>query len=216
MAEEPVACLLVQPGEDPVRRQTARVSRFHGGLRSRRQLPLRDVVGRVWRQGHDNCHPGMLDMESYPIDADAEQVVRWLMAEQAAGSLPLRLSARRLAEVQQIPLRRELHLGDEEREDLSEVAMIGMLEIAPLHASDGWRLTVVVEDESGPRAVDASSSGEQSIDLNTFYREFLRPGRGTASLTAEVDGPEGQAHLARLLNAIETNSHPNGHRVRKH
>ena len=90
MAEEPVACLLVQPGEDPVRRQTARVSRFHGGLRSRRQLPLRDVVGRVWRQGHDNCHPGMLDMESYPIDADAEQVVRWHMAEQAAGLLPLR------------------------------------------------------------------------------------------------------------------------------
>ena len=89
-------------------------------------------------------------MESYPVDADPEQVVRWLMAEQAAGSLPLRLSARRLAEVQQIPLRGELHLGDEEREDLSEVAMIGMLEIAPLHASDGWRLTVVVEDEFGP------------------------------------------------------------------
>ena len=109
-------------------------------------------------------------MESYPIDADAEQVVRRLMAEQAAGSLPLRLNARRLAEVQQIPLRRELHLGDEEREDLSEVAMIGMLEIAPLHASDGWCL----------------------------------------------DGPEGEAHLARLLNAIETNSHPNGHRGRKH
>ena len=115
-----------------------------------------------------------------------------------------------------IPLRGELHLGDEEREDLSEVAMIGMLEIAPLHASDGWRLTVVVEDESGPRVVDASSPGEQSIDLNTFYREFLRQARGTASLTAEVDGPEGEAHLARLLNAIETNSHPNRSHVRKH
>ena len=155
-------------------------------------------------------------MESYPVDADPEQVVRWLMAEQAAGSLSLRLSARRLAEVQQIPLRGELHLGDEEREDLSEVAMIGMLEIAPLHASDGWRLTVAVEDESGPRVVDASSPGEHSIDLTAFYREFLRPGRGTASLTAEVDGPEGEVHLTRLLNAIETNSHPNGHRVRKH
>ena len=111
-------------------------------------MPLREAVGRVSHQGQDNCHQGMPDMESYPVDADPEQVVRWLMAEQAAGSLPLRLSARRLAEVQQIPLRGELHLGDEEREDLSEVAMIGMLEIAPLHASDGWRLTVVVEDES--------------------------------------------------------------------
>jgi len=95
-------------------------------------------------------------MENYPVDADPEQVLRWLMAEQAVGSLPLRLSARRLAEVQEIPLRRELHLGDEEREDLCEVAMIGMLEIAPARPSDGWRLTLVIEDESGPRVVDVS------------------------------------------------------------
>jgi len=157
----------------------------------------------------------MLDVESYPIDVDPEQVVRWLMAEQAAGSLRLRLSARRLAEVRRIPLQAEFHLGDEEREDLSEIAMIGTLEVAPLHASDGWRLTVVAEDESRPRVVHARSS-EQSIDLDTFYREFLWRGRGTASIEAEVDGPEGEAHLARLIDAIETNSHPNGRRVRKH
>lgn len=144
-------------------------------------------------------------MDSYPVDLDPEQVVRWLLAEQAAGSLRLRLNARRSTEVREIPAREEFRLGDEEREDLSEVATVGTLEIAPQHASDGWRLTVVVEDESGPRPIDA----DQSVDLNTFYHEFLRPGRGIASLTADVEGPDGEAHLARLLSSIETDSHPN-------
>jgi len=151
-------------------------------------------------------------MDSYPVDLDPEQVVRWLLAEQAAGSLRLRLNARRSTEIREIPARTELHLGDEEREDLSEVATVGTLEIAPQHASDGWRLTVVVEDESGPRLINLGSAGEQSIDLDTFCHEFLRPGRGTASLTAEVEGPDGEAHLARLLSSIETDSHPN-HRL---
>jgi hypothetical protein len=157
----------------------------------------------------------MLDMESYPVDVDPAQVVRWLVAEQAAGSLALRLSARRLVDVREIPIRRELHLGDEEREDLTEVATTATLEIAPPHASDGWRLTVVVEDEAGPRDLGPPSAGEQSIDLNTFYHEFVRPGRGTASLTAEVDGPAGEAHLAHLLNAIETNRHAEARRASK-
>ena len=143
-------------------------------------------------------------MDSYPIDLDPEQVVRWLLAEQTAGSLRLRLNARRSTEIREIPARRELHLGDEEREDLSEVATIGTLEIAPQHTSEGWRLTVVAEDKSGPRLIDLGPAGEQSIDLNTFYHEFLRPGRGTACLTAEVEGRDGEAHLARLLSSIET------------
>jgi hypothetical protein len=151
-------------------------------------------------------------MDSYPVDLEPGQVVHWLLAEQAAGLPRLRVNARRSTEIREIPVRRELHLGDEEREDLSEVATVGTLEIAPQHASDGWRLTVVVEDESGPRLIDAESAAGQSIDLNTFYHEFLRPGRGIASLTAEVDGPDGETHIARLLSSIETDSHPN-HRL---
>jgi hypothetical protein len=76
-------------------------------------------------------------MDSYPVDLDPEQVVRWLLAEQAAGLLGLRLNARRSTEIREIPARRELHLGDEEREDLSEVATIGTLEIAPQHLCSG-------------------------------------------------------------------------------
>jgi hypothetical protein len=70
-------------------------------------------------------------MDSHPVDLDPEQVVPWLLAEQAGRSLWLRLNVRRSTEVREIPARRELHFGDEEREDLSEIATIRTLEIAP-------------------------------------------------------------------------------------
>ena len=60
-------------------------------------------------------------MESFPVNIDAEQVVRWIMAEQAAAPSTFKTTATRTTEVREIPARREYHLGDEEREDLSEV-----------------------------------------------------------------------------------------------
>ena len=148
-------------------------------------------------------------MESFPVDIDAGQIVRWIMAEQAAAPSGLKTDARRLTEVREIPARREYHLGDEEREDLSEVATLATLEIAPAHASEGWQLTVTVEDEVGPRISDegAATEAEQQIDIGSFYNTFIRPGRGTANVVAEVDGPSARAMVTRLLNAVERNRH---------
>ena len=141
-------------------------------------------------------------MPTYPVDTDPEQIVRWLLAEQQARPSILRISARRTAEVREIPERREFHLGDEEREDLSEVATVATLEIAPAHASEGWLLTIVIEDEVGPTA-----AGEGEIDLEKFYREFIRPGRGSATVVAEVQDSAAEARLTGLLNTIEKNRH---------
>ena len=148
-------------------------------------------------------------MQTYPVDTDPEQIVRWVMAEQQAAPSTLRTSARRSTEVREIPVRSEFHLGDEEREDLSEVATVAILEIAPVHASDGWLLKVIVEDEAGPRVPDRSAAveGEQQIDLGTFYSQFIRPGRGTASVVAEVENPAAEARVASLLDTIEKNRH---------
>lgn len=146
-------------------------------------------------------------MESYPVDTDPEQVVRWLMVEQRLGAPLLEITARRGLEAQDIPAQQDLRLGDEEREDLSDAETVATLEIAPIHAGDGWRLTVIVEDEPGSRDPDEVSEDE-AIDLETFYSEFVRPGRGTARLVAEVEGPDAEARLARLLAAVETNAHP--------
>ena len=48
---------------------------------------------------------------------------------------------------------------------------------------------------------------EQQIDLGTFYKEFIGPGRGNANVTAEVADPAAKEHLALILEAIETNRH---------
>ena len=78
-------------------------------------------------------------METYPVDLDAGQILRWVMAEQQTAPSTFRIIARRATEVREIPARKELHLGDEEREDLREIATVATLEIAPFHSHDGWR-----------------------------------------------------------------------------
>lgn len=148
-------------------------------------------------------------MESLEVDVDPEQIVRWVMAERKSAPRSLKTSARRVTEVREIPARRDFHLGDEECEDLSEVATIATLEISPAHEPGGWLLTVTVEDELGPRGSgDGAELGvERQIDLGTFYNEFIRPGRGIANVVAEADTPSARLHLARLLETIERNQH---------
>jgi len=151
-------------------------------------------------------------METYPVDLDPEQIVRWLMVEQQAAPSTFRITARRTTEVRDVPARRELHLGDEEREDLSEIATIATLEIAPIHASDGWLLTVAVEDEAGPPVAE----GEEKIDLATFYSKFIRPERGISNVVAEVENAQAKARMTRLLHAIDRNRHvPDGRQVKR-
>ncbi len=147
-------------------------------------------------------------METYPVDIDPEQVVRWVKAECETAPSSLRVTARRMREVREIPVHSEFHLGDEERENLTEVETVATLEIAPSHG-ESWRLSVVVEDEAGPRISEGSEGGatEQQIDLGTFYKEFIRPNRGVSNVIAEVEDESAKAHVTRLVSAIEANSH---------
>jgi hypothetical protein len=154
-------------------------------------------------------------MPSYPLDVDPQQVVRWIMDEQRAAPSRFRILARRAAELRDIPARRELHLGDEEREDLSEVDTVATLEIGPAHAGEGWLLTVVVEDEAGPRlpGKGALAEGEEQIGLHAFYNEFIRSGRGVANVFAEAQDKVAEACIERLVSSIEKNRHdPDGDR----
>jgi hypothetical protein len=148
-------------------------------------------------------------METYPVDIDPMQVVRWIKAEHDAAPASFKVSARRITETREIAVRKEIHLGDEEREDLSEIATIATLHVSPVPASDGWLLSIVVEDESGPRISlgGTTAEAEQQIDLGTFYNEYIRPGRGTANVVVEVEGPAARARVTRLLDAIEKNRH---------
>lgn len=148
-------------------------------------------------------------METFPIEIDPEQIVDWIMAESRLAPHEFRISARRAIETRELPARKELRLGEAERDDLTEVANIGALEIAPAHAAEGWLITVVVEDEFGPRILDQAevTEEEREIDVAVFYDSFIRPRRGNASAAAEIEGPEAEQHLCRLLKDIELNRH---------
>ena len=142
-------------------------------------------------------------MLNYPLDMT--------LNSSSAGSrrnMPLRhrISTRR-REAREIPPQRETHFGDQEREDLTEIATIATLEIAPIKANDGWLLSVVVEDEAGPRVSDTNSEVDQQIDVGTFYNEFIRTGRGVANVVAEVEVPAAKARVTRLIHMIEKDLH---------
>ncbi|HUI94746.1 MAG TPA: hypothetical protein VLX44_03245 [Xanthobacteraceae bacterium] len=149
-------------------------------------------------------------MESYPVDIDPAQLLRWLKAENEAAPETFRITAGRSQERRALAAGNEAHLGDEEREDLSEIATVATLEIAPAYAHEGWLLKVMVEDELGPQLADGSADGEQAIDLGTFYSEYIRSGRGIANIVAEVEGPAARHHVNRLLATIEKNRHVPG------
>ncbi len=156
-------------------------------------------------------------MRTYPVDIDPGQVVRWIIEEHRTAPSHFRIAARRASEERDIPARKGLHLGDEEREDLSEVDTIATLEIAPAHASEGWLLTVEVEDEAGPRLPEKGQLVEEEgqIDLGRFYDEFIRPGRGMANVVAAVDDDAAEVRLNELISSIESNCHgPNPRRGR--
>jgi hypothetical protein len=151
-------------------------------------------------------------MEPFPVDIDPKQIVRWIIAEHRITPSSLKIVARRTAEERQIPARAELHLGDEEREDLSEIATVATLEIAPTHPPEGWLMTIVVEDEIGPRGPGRGTmvEDEQQIDLETFYSQFIRPERGTATVVAQANDAAAEAHLSSLLASIENDRHGPG------
>lgn len=148
-------------------------------------------------------------MQTYPIDIEPEQIVRWIIAERRATPSKFRAVARRTTEARELPTRKELRLGDEERADLSEVATVATLQIAPARPSDGWLMTVVVEDEIGPPMPDetVATEAEQEIDVDAFYDEFIRSSRGNATVVAEVEGRAAKARVTRLLANIERNRH---------
>jgi hypothetical protein len=149
-------------------------------------------------------------METYSLDIDAGQIVRWLLNQQRAGSLRLDILATRSYVVEALTERESQSFGDEEAEDLSDVMAVGVLEVRPPAVHDGWLLRLRVEDRIGPRSPedDDGSLEEEEIDLETFDAEFIRPERGTVDVTLETEDAKGKARFTRLFNNMLRDKHP--------
>lgn len=104
------------------------------------------------------------------------------MDEEPAGQHRPQINASRHYLPEEIPTLEQSRLGEVESEDISEITAVGVLEVAPLHAADGWLLRVRIEDTRGRRLPEDTPASDQpeEIDLATFQEAFIVPERGTA------------------------------------
>jgi len=148
-------------------------------------------------------------VESYSVDLAAQQIVRWLMDEERRHRFDLLVRTARSFQHRDLGPGDDSRLGDVEREDLSEKAEVGTMEVVPRHKPSLWTLRVRVVDEIGPTLpVDEPvPSGEEEIDLLAFYEEFIANDRGLAEVSAEVEGPAAKGSLTRVLEAMREDRH---------
>ena len=90
-------------------------------------------------------------MEAYPIDFEPEQLARWFIAERQAAVPKFELLTNCSKRREDLPLRKELRIGDEAREEVHSVVTIARLRITPIQQDDGWSASVVIEDDLGPQ-----------------------------------------------------------------
>ena len=80
-------------------------------------------------------------METYPVDLEASQIVRWLIEEERRGTLQLRVAATRSYAVEALE-KADLDQIGEEVEDLNDILAIGTLEVRPPVSKNGWVLRI--------------------------------------------------------------------------
>lgn len=147
-------------------------------------------------------------METYPVDLEASQIVRWLIDEERRGTLQLRVTATRSYAVEALE-KADLDQIAEEVEDLNDILAIGTLEVRPPVSKNGWMLRIRVEDRIGPRVPEDEDAPEEEeeIDLQTFEADFILPERGTADISLEAEDAHAKASFTRLLNHMLRNEH---------
>lgn len=151
-------------------------------------------------------------METYPIDIAPDQVVRWLMVEGRLHAFDLLVSATRSFGTGELTGGASRRLGDEEREEVSEISEVGVLEVMPRQKPHIWTLRIRVEDDIGPRLPEDEPvpETEEELDLPTFYEQFIKADRGVAEISLDAESPAAKAHATRVLNAILTDQHQRG------
>jgi hypothetical protein len=148
-------------------------------------------------------------METYPVDIEPEQIAAWLSDEERLQAHDLLVSATRSYQAGELSGGKSRWLSEEDREELSEVLEIGLLEVTPRDRPHRWTLRVRVEDDIGPRLPEDEPlpEGEEDIDLQTFAEEFIRGGRGVADVTVDVVDDSAKAGFDRLFSIFLHDRH---------
>jgi hypothetical protein len=148
-------------------------------------------------------------METYPIDIDAAQIVRWLIDERRRGASHLNVFATRSYAVEALDENERQHLDTEDEGDLDDILAVGTLEVHPAADRNGWVLRVRVEDRLGPRLPEdeGAPEDEEEIDLEAFEAEFIRPQRGTVDVSLDAEDEAARARFAQVFGHMLRNEH---------
>ncbi len=148
-------------------------------------------------------------VEPVPVDLEAKQIVRWLLEERRSGTFDLLVSATRSYESAELSASEAGRIGEAEREELSEINEVGLLEVMPRKVPSRFTLRIRVVDDIGPRMPEDEEvpAEEEEIDLETFNEEFIAKDRGLVEVSAEAQDRAARAALMRLIEAIVTNRH---------
>lgn len=151
-------------------------------------------------------------METYALDIAAVQVVRWLIEERLKTRHNLAVRATRWYTPEPVAGVAGADADELESGDLSEITAIGLLEVTPAPEANGWVLRVRVEDPLGSRLPDdePASEGEEEIDLDAFFTDFIAPERGAAFVSLEAESSIVRARFEKLLDEIRTDRHAKG------
>lgn len=148
-------------------------------------------------------------METYPVDLEASQIVRWLIEEKRRGKLDLNVAATRSYVAEDFEEADLSQFSDADAADLSDVLAVGLLEVRPPNGKNGWVLKIRVEDRIGPRLPDDEDApeGEEEIDLETFEAGFIAPDPDAAEVTLEAENAHAQADFIKIFNHMLRNEH---------
>jgi hypothetical protein len=147
-------------------------------------------------------------VETYPIDLEASQIVRWLIDEQRRGTLQFNVAATRSYVVEAFE-RADLAQMGEDAADLNDVLAIATLEVRSAGGKNSWVLRIRVEDRVGPRLPEDEDApdGEEDIDLQTFEADFIKPDPDAAEVTLEAENAHAKANFTKLFNHMLRNEH---------
>ena len=147
-------------------------------------------------------------VETYPIDLEASQIVRWLIDEQRRGTLQVNVAATRSYVVEAFE-RADLAQMGEDAADLNDVLAIATLEVRSAGGKNSWVLRIRVEDRVGPRLPEDEDApdGEEGIDLQTFEADFIKPDPDAAEVTLEAENAHAKANFTKLFNHMLRNEH---------
>lgn len=149
-------------------------------------------------------------METYPLDLEASQIVRWLIEERRRGTLNLNVAATRSYVAEDFEDADFARISDADVTDLNDVLAVGLLEVRPQNGESGWVLKIRIVDRVGPRLPEDEDApeGEEDIDLETFQADFIAPDPNAAEVFLEAENEEAQARFTELFDHMIRNRHP--------